>query len=105
MNRNYISFYLMPIYALSASQDAISPALRKRMQGKSCFNFVAVDEPRPGRPAIFGCMTSRSGAGNLERTTRSGEESVDDGGSQRQLRSSGVSGIAVELAQTQRSGR
>lgn len=45
MTKNYVSFYLMPVYAQSALQDAISPALRKRMQGKSCFNFVAVDEP------------------------------------------------------------
>jgi hypothetical protein len=45
MTKNYVSFYLMPIYALSGVQDAISPALRKRMQGKSCFNFVGVDEP------------------------------------------------------------
>jgi hypothetical protein len=45
LTKNYVSFYLMPVYAQSALQDAISPALRKRMQGKSCFNFVGVDEP------------------------------------------------------------
>jgi hypothetical protein len=45
MTKNYVSFYLMPVYGLSALQDSISPALRRRMQAKSCFNFVAVDEP------------------------------------------------------------
>ena len=34
---------VMPVYALPALQNAISPALRKRMQGKSCFKFVALD--------------------------------------------------------------
>jgi len=45
MTKNYVSFYLMPVYGLPALQDAISPALRRRMQGKSCFNFRAIDEP------------------------------------------------------------
>jgi len=43
--KQYVSFYLMPVDGLAALRDAISPALRRRMQGKSCFNFVAVDEP------------------------------------------------------------
>ena len=25
--------------------EGISPALKKRMQGKSCFNFTTIDEP------------------------------------------------------------
>ncbi len=44
IGRSYVSFHLMPVYGLSARSEAISPALRKRMQGKSCFNFIAVDE-------------------------------------------------------------
>ena len=42
--KNYVSFHLMPVYAYPAMRQSISPALRKRMQGKACFNFTAVDE-------------------------------------------------------------
>ena len=35
----------MPFYAFPDLIDAASPQLRKRMQGKSCFNFSLVDEP------------------------------------------------------------
>jgi hypothetical protein len=43
--KRYVSFYLMPVYARPELLDALSPALRKRMQGKACFNFTTVDEP------------------------------------------------------------
>lgn len=39
----YVSFHLMPVYEDPRLLDGISPALRKRMQGKSCFNFTAPD--------------------------------------------------------------
>jgi hypothetical protein len=37
----YVSFHLMPIYM----QAARSPSLKKRIQGKTCFNFKAEPEP------------------------------------------------------------
>jgi hypothetical protein len=37
----YVSYYLMPVYM---AIPEMSPALEKRMQGKACFNFTAVDE-------------------------------------------------------------
>ena len=40
----YVSFHLMPVYASEALQKTISPELKKRMQGKSCFNFKTPDE-------------------------------------------------------------
>jgi hypothetical protein len=40
----YVSFHLMPVYALPEISEKISPELKKRMQGKSCFNFTAPDE-------------------------------------------------------------
>ena len=43
IKKNYVSFYLMPVYVFPDLLRGISPALKKRMQGKSCFNFVAVD--------------------------------------------------------------
>ena len=42
--KNYVSYYYMPIYGWPALQASISPALKKRMQGKACFNFTEVDE-------------------------------------------------------------
>jgi hypothetical protein len=41
----YVSFHLIPVYAYPELLKAMSPALRKRMQGKSCFNFTEIDEP------------------------------------------------------------
>jgi hypothetical protein len=41
----YVSYHLMPIYMNEPLKATISPALRKRMQGKACFNFKAMPEP------------------------------------------------------------
>ncbi len=38
-----VSFYLMPVYTAPALLKDLSPELKKRMQGKSCFNFNKVD--------------------------------------------------------------
>ena len=46
--KRYVSIYLMPVYADPSLMDGASPELRKRMQGKSCFNFTKVDEPLIG---------------------------------------------------------
>jgi hypothetical protein len=40
----YVSFYLMPLYTSPDLLKNISPELKKRMQGKSCFNFRTLDE-------------------------------------------------------------
>jgi hypothetical protein len=40
---SYVSFHLMPIYTDPALLKSVSPALRARMQGKSCFNFTTID--------------------------------------------------------------
>ena len=42
--KNYVSYHLMPVYVFPSLLDGISPSLRKRMQGKSCFNFRSVNE-------------------------------------------------------------
>ena len=44
IKKNYVSFHLMPVYLHPEMLDDISDALRKRMQGKSCFNFKKIDE-------------------------------------------------------------
>lgn len=44
VKKNYVSFYLMPVYVFPELLKDISPELKKRMQGKSCFNFKQIDD-------------------------------------------------------------
>jgi hypothetical protein len=44
VKKNYVSYYLMPVYIFPDLLKDITPALKKRMQGKSCFNFTKIDE-------------------------------------------------------------
>lgn len=57
IGKRYVSFHLMPVYVHPELLDGISPALRKRMQGKSCFNFTAPDD------ALFAELGSLTQAG------------------------------------------
>jgi hypothetical protein len=42
--KNYVSLHLMPVYTNPELLSPISDRLRKRLQGKSCFNF---NQPEP----------------------------------------------------------
>jgi hypothetical protein len=44
LGKAYVSFYLMSVYAFPDLLKSMSPELKRRMQGKSCFNFKEVDE-------------------------------------------------------------
>lgn len=44
IGKAYVSFHLMPVYASPDLCNSLSPELKRRMQGKSCFNFKTVDE-------------------------------------------------------------
>ncbi|MFN8410862.1 MAG: hypothetical protein U0Z26_00595 [Anaerolineales bacterium] len=44
IKKNYVSFYLMPVYMCPDLLEHISPELKKHMQGKSCFNFKTVNQ-------------------------------------------------------------
>ena len=59
IKKNYVSFYLMPVYMYPELLEDISPGLKKHMQGKSCFNFKMVE------PGLFK---------ELEILTRKGAE-------------------------------
>ena len=41
MGKNYVSYHLMSVYMRKVE---MSPELKKRLQGKACFNFSTVDE-------------------------------------------------------------
>ncbi len=45
LGKAYVSFHLMPLYMCPEVAKAISPRLKKRMQGKTCFNFKSAPEP------------------------------------------------------------
>ena len=57
IRKNYVSYHLMPVYVTPQLLTDMSPDLRKRMQGKSCFNFKTVDE------ALFVELADLTGAG------------------------------------------
>jgi len=42
--KSYVGYHFMPIYMFPQLRDGLSKELKARMQGKSCFNFNAVDE-------------------------------------------------------------
>ena len=44
INKSYLSFHLMPVYVFPELLDDMSPELKARMQGKSCFNFKSIDD-------------------------------------------------------------
>lgn len=43
IGKAYVSFHHMGVYARPDLLESVSPALKARMQGKSCFNFTSVD--------------------------------------------------------------
>jgi hypothetical protein len=59
LGKQYVSYYLMPVYGNKALLDGVPEELTKRMQGQACFNFKTVD------PVLFK---------SLEELTRKGYE-------------------------------
>ena len=43
VKKAFVSFHLMPVYLKPELLNGLSPGLKARMQGKSCFNFSEVD--------------------------------------------------------------
>jgi hypothetical protein len=66
LGKAYVSFHLLPLYVNEALTRTVSPALKKRMQGKACFNFKIA----PDAALIK----------ELERLTQDGFKSFDDKG-------------------------
>ena len=66
IKKNYVSFYLMPVYMYPELLKDASPELKKRMQGKSCFNFKKVE------PDLFAelAQLTRRGAEKFKEENR-----------------------------------
>jgi hypothetical protein len=44
LGKAYVSFHLFPLYMNPELVSTISPELKRRMQGKTCFNFRTIPE-------------------------------------------------------------
>ena len=55
LGKAYVSFHLLPLYMCPDLTKTISPALKKRMQGKACFNFKT--DPGPELLADLKALT------------------------------------------------
>lgn len=44
MTKSYVAFHFFPVYMFPDLLNGISPELKKRMQGKTCWNFKKTDE-------------------------------------------------------------
>ncbi len=58
VGKAYVSYHLMPLYMTAALTTTISPGLKGRMHGKSCFNFTAM--PAPDLLAELDRLTARA---------------------------------------------
>lgn len=59
--KSYVSVHLMALYMSPLLEKQIPPELKKRMQGKSCFNFKSVPDP-----AAVAALKQLAGAGLAE---------------------------------------
>jgi hypothetical protein len=64
IGKAYVSFHLLPLYMNPTLTATISPALKKRMQGKACFNFKS--------------MPDAALLADLKRLTQDGFKSFDE---------------------------
>ncbi len=58
VGKAYVSFHLVPLYMNPALTKGIAPELRKRTQGKACFNFKS--DPVPEALAELRRLTEAS---------------------------------------------
>jgi hypothetical protein len=42
--KRYVSYHLVPLYMNQPLQNKVSPELKRRKQGKACFNFAKADQ-------------------------------------------------------------
>ncbi len=62
--KRYVSFHLFPVCTNPELLEGMAPELRKRLQGKSCFNFTRLEKPlerelRKLTKAGFDCYRKR----------------------------------------------
>jgi hypothetical protein len=57
VKKSYVSFHLMPVYLRPELLASVSQELKSQMQGKSCFNFSAIE------PTLIKELTALTKAG------------------------------------------
>ena len=58
INKGYVAYYLMPVYVFPDLLDGVPDALKKRMQGKSCFNVPSLAALDAGTAAALDRLTA-----------------------------------------------
>ena len=66
IKKSYVAYHLMPVYVFPDLLDGLPDALRRRMQGKSCFNFPSLAALDPETAAALERLT----AAGFERFAR-----------------------------------
>lgn len=64
IKKSHVSFHLMPVYVKPELLAGMSPELRARMHGKSCFNFAA---PEPALLSELAALTKAGYASYKEQ--------------------------------------
>ena len=64
IRKNYVSFHLIPVYGNPALLKEASPSLLQRKQGKSCFNFTAIE---PAHVKELTALTKKGFAGFVKK--------------------------------------
>ena len=64
IKKNYVSFHLVPVYAAPQLVKDLSPSLKKRMQGKGCFNFTDIE---PAHLKELDVVTKKGYAGFIKQ--------------------------------------
>lgn len=59
IKKSYVAYHLMALYDDPSLAEGMSPALMKRRQGKTCFNFKKIDE---GLLSELAALTKRADA-------------------------------------------
>ena len=54
--KSYVSYHLLPLYVCPELARDVPPGLKKRQQGKACFNFTAVE---PAHLRELGALTKK----------------------------------------------
>ena len=53
IGKSYVSYHFLPLYLCPELARELSPVLRKRLQGKACFNFKTIDTAQKKELAAF----------------------------------------------------
>jgi len=71
INKNFVSYHLMPIYVFPELTLSMDPELKKHLKGKSCFNFKTLNASQLKQLKILTerCFNKYKSEGYLDSNT------------------------------------